>query len=252
MADLEGAMAVLMVSSAKRFKTPTFTRDILIIVGSYGSGKSEVAINLAGHLAVTGNQPVAIADLDIVNPYFRSREAEEELESLGVATLNPKGGYRHADLPIILPEISGAIKKRDGKVVLDVGGDDVGARILSYLADAFQPGQYDLLLVLNANRPFTENVEGCLKMMQDIETSSRLKFTGIISNTHLLTETTAETVLSGLHLAESLRKTTGLPIVLLSALDDILAQMEPSQINVPVLPLNRLLLKPWERPKGKG
>jgi hypothetical protein len=245
-----------MVKSKKEFLPPAFSKNLIIIVGGYGSGKSEVAVNLARHLATSQAEPVALADLDIVNPYFRSREAEEELAELGVATLNPKGGYRYADLPIILPEIKGAIQKYQGKVIIDVGGDEAGTRVLSSLADAFSPEKYELLFVVNANRPFTNDVAGCLKLMTDIETTSRLKLTGFISNTHLLTETGIETVLAGLRLTHQLSERTGLPVVFFSAAEDVLDQIDPKCVDVPVLGLDRLLLKPWERrqvrPKGSA
>lgn len=240
----------MMVKSVKQPPTPSFSKNILIIVGGYGSGKSEVAINLARHLVTSQPEPVAIADLDIVNPYFRSRRADEELETLGITSLNPRGGYRYADLPIILPGIKGAIEGLKGKLVLDVGGDEVGARILSSLVDSFEPGSYELLLVLNANRPFTNDIDGCLRLLGEIEATSRLKFTGFISNTHLLTDTTAEIVLSGLKLACQLRERTGLPVAFLSATDEILENIDPHSVDVPVLRLSRFLLKPWERKEG--
>ncbi|MFH1372517.1 MAG: cobalamin biosynthesis protein CbiA [bacterium] len=239
-----------MDQPVKEFPTPSFIKNRLIIVGGYGSGKSEVAINLARHLAVSQNRPVAIADLDIVNPYFRSREADEQLEKLTVKTLNPRGGYRHADLPIILPEIRGSVERHDGVLILDIGGDDVGARILSSLAGSFTEGEYELLLVLNANRPFTQDVDGCVKLIGEIEAASRLKFTGTIANTHLLEDTTAETVLSGMNLAGDLHQQTGLPTVFMSSTREVLETIDIADIDVPVLVLDRLLLKPWERPMG--
>ncbi|UCE24926.1 MAG: cobalamin biosynthesis protein CbiA [Candidatus Zixiibacteriota bacterium] len=231
------------------FQPPSITKGIVIIVGGYGSGKSEVAVNLARHLATDGppeNRPITIADLDIVNPYFRSREATERLQQLGIQAIHPRGGSRYADLPIILPDIKAGIINRNGTVILDVGGDDAGARVLSSLADAFVPGEYELAIVLNANRPFTANVDGCLKTMSEIEGSSRLKFTGLISNTHLLEDTSEETVLSGLVLAREVSDRTGLPVLFLSASAEVLSRIEPKEIDVPVLPLTRMLLKPWE------
>lgn len=241
---------MLLDQPVKEFPTPSFVKNRIIIVGGYGSGKSEVAVNLARHLAGSQKQPVAIADLDIVNPYFRSREADEQLEKLAIKTLNPQGGYRHADLPIILPEIKGAVEGHDGLLILDVGGDDVGARILSTLSGSFVDGSYELLLVLNANRPFTQDVAGCIKLMAEIEAAGRLKFTGTIANTHLLTDTTADTVMMGLSLAEKLRKETTLPTVFVSCTRDVLETISPANLSVPVLVLDRLLLKPWERSEG--
>jgi len=242
---------LLMINSVRQFLTPSFSKNILIIVGGYGSGKSEVAVNLARYLATNQQESVTIADLDIVNPYFRSREVEEELETFAVKSISPRGGYRYADIPIILPEIKGAIEQHKGKLILDVGGDDTGARILSSFAGSFEPSGYELLFVLNANRPFTEDVESCLKLMGEIEAASRLKFTGLISNTHLLEDTTAETVLHGFKLAKDVQKRTGLPVVLLSASEDILKEIAPASLDVPVLMLSRLLLKPWERKKDR-
>ncbi|MFQ6009302.1 MAG: cobalamin biosynthesis protein CbiA, partial [Candidatus Zixiibacteriota bacterium] len=184
------------------------------------------------------------------------REAVGELQALGIAFLNLKEEYLYADLPIILPEIKGVIRKHQGKVIIDVGGDEVGTRVLSSLAEAFSPNEYELLLVVNANRPFTNDVEGCLKLIRVIETVSRLKLTGLISNTHLLTETDIETILAGLQLTRELSARTGLPVAFFSAAEDVLDQIDPDCVDVPVLALDRLLLKPWERrqvrPKGSS
>jgi hypothetical protein len=233
-------------SLVKQQRLPTFSRSILIIVGGYGSGKSEVAVNLSRYLVTTGSGPVAIADLDIVNPYFRSREAARQLESLGIRAINPGDGQAYADLPIILPEIKGAIKQRQGMVVLDVGGDDVGARVLSSLAESFEKNEYEMLMVLNGNRPFTSDVDGCLKMIEQIETAARLKFTGIISNTHLLEETTVQTLRDGLALAQKVSERSGLPVRFVSGLKEIIDSDELDDLEIAVLPLQRLLLKPWE------
>lgn len=234
------------------YTPPVFGKRIIVIVGGYGSGKSEVSVNLARFL-VTGQvepaQTVYIVDLDIVNPYFRSREAAVELEKLGIRTVNPKGAQFYADLPIVVPEIKGAIEQKDGIIVLDVGGDDVGARVLGSLAGAFEPGEYEMLMVLNANRPFTSTVDGSIKVMREIEQSSRLKFTGLISNTHLMDHTTAETIRDGLAQAQSISKKTALPVLFMSATDEVLDMLEGESVGVPVLRLNRSLLKPWERKK---
>lgn len=236
-----------MVSSpVKQHSLPRFGKQLLIIVGGYGSGKTEIAVNLSRYLANTTSGKVAIADLDIVNPYFRSREANQALEALGVRCINPTGGEFYADLPIILPEIKGAIERRDELLVLDVGGDDAGARVLGSLADSFEAGAYEMMIVLNGNRPFTADVDGCMKMIGEIEQSSRLKFTGIISNTHLLEETTARTVLDGLELAQEVSSRTGLPVRFLAGLGTLLGTSEFDDVDLPMLPLQRLLLKPWE------
>jgi hypothetical protein len=226
---------------------PSFSKGIIIIVGGYGSGKSEVAVNLSRHLVVSQPEPVAIADLDIVNPYFRSRQATEQLTALGINAIVPPGELSYADTPNIVPEIKGAIEQNRGKLILDVGGDDVGARVLSSLAEAFVDGSYELLLVLNRNRPFTADVDGCIKLIRGIEASSRLAFTGIIANTHLMEHTTLEVVSDGLKLANEVSDRTGLPVVFLSVEADLVDDPDLTKTDIPVLPLHRLLLKPWER-----
>lgn len=231
-----------------RFTPTTIGQNVIVVVGGLGSGKSEIAVNLAYYLSQSQPTQVQIADLDIHNPYFRSREAAEELAALGIKCLLPPGSQIHADLPIIIPEIKGAIMQAKDKLILDVGGDDTGARVLSSLSEAFKPGNYDLLLVLNGNRPFTANLEQSLKMISEIEASSRLRFTGIISNTHLMDDTTARTVLDGVKLSEEVSGSTGLPIAFVAVTNDVEKTLDPSSINHPLLILNRSLLKPWEKP----
>jgi hypothetical protein len=229
------------------FPAPVFTKRIITIVGGYGSGKSEVAVNLARRLGTTHSGEVVIADLDVINPYFRSREAAAELQSIGVRSLVPPGAQAYADLPIILPEIRAAIERNVGWLILDVGGDDLGARVLSSLRDAFAPDSYELAMVLNARRPFTADAAGSIKTIREIELASRMNMTGLISNTHLMADTTPDIVREGLSVARQVGDCTSLPIFFLSAVGDMLAQLTPEEIGVPVLPLERSLLKPWER-----
>ena len=238
--------------SAAEFSSPEFTKNIIVIVGGFGSGKSEIAVNLARFLKKAGDVPVAIADLDIVNPYFRSREAATALAALGVKSIVPEGAYATADLPIILPEIKTAIQRAEGKLILDVGGDDTGARVLSSLADAFVPGGYDMLFTLNAFRPFTADLEGALKIMGEIEAAGSLKFTGLISNSHLIEQTTVAEVLHGVDLARQVSKQTGLPVCFISAVESVLKQLDRRQVPYPVLVIDRSLLKPWERSTSAG
>jgi hypothetical protein len=217
---------------------------LILIVGNYGSGKTEVAVNLAIHLA--RKQSVSIADLDIVNPYFRCREARGEMEGHGIRVVNPEGEYEQADLPIVLPEIRGLMQGGNGTVILDVGGDDVGARVLSSLADVLRDQRYDMLQVLNAKRPFTDSVEGCLKIRSEIEAASRLRVTGFISNTHLLEETDAATVLDGLGLARAVGQASGMPVAFVTANENLQDAIDPEKTECPVLWIQRRMLPPWK------
>ncbi len=232
-----------------KWESPKIEKPVNIIVGGYGSGKSEVSVNLARFLVLDKSftaRPISIMDLDIANPYFRSREASAELEKLGITPINPEGAQFYADLPIILPQIRGAIETAAGTLICDVGGDDVGARVLSSLATSFDSSTYDMILVLNANRPFTSDMAGCLKTIGEIETASRLKFTGIISNTHLMDDTDEEIVMRGIELSKEVSAETGLKLYFVSAEQKILDKIKQTNIDIPVLPLNRSLLKPWE------
>lgn len=223
---------------------------VIAIVGSYGSGKTELAVNLCLHLARQGSQ-VQIADLDLVNPYFRCREARQLMEQQGIRVVVPPGAQSWADLPIVLPEIRAMLRPADGVItVLDVGGDDVGARVLASFRTSVSDGQYELWQVINAKRPFTDTVDGCLAMRQAIEASSRWTVTGLVVNSHLIAETTAGTIVDGWHLAKSVEARTGLPIRFVAAMERFAQAPELDTIEAPLLFLRRHLLPPWLRPES--
>jgi hypothetical protein len=222
---------------------------LIAIVGSYGSGKTEVSVNLALQLARRGTR-VHIADLDLVNPYFRCREASQLMQANGIRVVVPPGAQAWADLPIVLPEIRGMLHPAPGTIsILDVGGDDVGARALASFRTSIADGDYQLWQVINAKRPFTGTVAGCLAMRQDIERSSRFRVTGWIVNSHLITETTPESVLDGWRLATTVSDETGVPIRFVAVMDDLADAPELRVITAPVLRLTRLMTPPWLVPR---
>ena len=239
-----------MIPNINGLRYPSLPPGILIIVGGFGSGKTEISVNLSLYLSVTEKSAITIADLDLVNPYFRTREAREEMERLGIRLLAPSGGNFYADLPILLPEIKGAIEDSVGRLILDVGGDAQGSRALGSLSDAFVDGRYQMYMVINSRRPFTADIAGTTETMHRIEFASKLKFTGLISNSHMIDETTPEIIFEGLELARQVEKSCGLPLAFLSAKEDVLTRIPPSALDCPVLPLTRLMLKPWERKGG--
>jgi hypothetical protein len=229
----------------------------LILVGDYGSGKTEVAVNLAlvlGHAASEGlddaGRSVAIADLDLVNPYFRCREAEEPIEAAGVRLVIPRReGQRFADLPILLPEVRGLLQDEHTLAILDVGGDEVGARVLAGLAsDAGREG-VELWFVANARRPFEDTAAGCTRAARRIEGATGLRVTGLVSNTHLMDETTPEMVLEGLALAAEAAATLGVPVRLLAAMEPLAVALRAGAdpLPCPVLAMRRLMVPPWVR-----
>lgn len=236
-----------LVTDKPKFHYPSFSKPIIAILGGFGSGKTEVSVNLAKYLARTSDSSVSIADLDLVNPYFRSREAINEMESLGIRIIAPGGSNFYSDLPILLPEVKGAVENRKGIVILDIGGDSQGTKALGSISDVFQPDTYDMLMVLNSRRPQTSNVDSCIKTMQRIEQTAALKFTGLVSNSHMIDETDADIIKEGYDLAMDVSRKSDLPLAFVSAKSEALELMDIADFECPVLPLKRSMLKPWER-----
>jgi hypothetical protein len=224
---------------------------ITVFTGNFGSGKTEVAVNYVTRLADHGAD-VSIADLDIVNPYFRCREVTELMEERGVSVVVPPGDLRWADLPIILPEIKGMLARRTGRTVLDVGGDPVGARVLGSLAAGFDEDELEVFIVLNANRPFTDTPESCIKMMEDIGRSARIPVTAIAGNTHLMDDTTWDVIREGEELVGEVSRRTGLPVRFVTADEDLLADPPSAWDGPPVLRLTRHMLPPWIDARWRG
>ena len=218
-------------------------KRIQIVTGHYGSGKTEYAVNLALHLAQQ-QEYVALADMDIVNPYFRSYEQAKRLEDAGIRVIVTScGGI--ADIPAINPEVMSIFQQEKWTGVLDIGGDPIGARVLARFAHQLNPSDFDLLFVLNANRPETKDVESALQYMQGIEAECRQKVTGIVNNTHLCGETTAEDILKGARLAHALSERTSLPVIHHAVQRKFVEQVQ-DQLSEPVLPMNIYMKKPWE------
>lgn len=224
-------------------------QPVVVISGNYGSGKTEVSVNWALWLRHRGFE-VTIADLDIVNPYFRCREAEELMSSAGIEVLAPSGEMHHAELPIIMPEIRGAIESPRGVTILDVGGDDDGARVLASMANSFK--DYEMLQVVNQCRPFTDTVEGCRKIQREIEGSSRLRVTGLISNSHLMDETDEEVIHEGAKFAHAVGRAGGQILRFVTVGRHIVPRVDLESLGSSALVLDRLMLPPWRRPVKLG
>ncbi len=224
---------------------------VVVIVGNYGSGKTEVAINLAVHRRRDG-VAVRLADLDLVNPYFRTREARSALAALGIDIVLPPHRYRHADLPILDPAVAGLIRQPFQLTILDAGGDDVGATVLASLHHVLEPTRPQVLQVINPMRPFTETHAGCLRIQREIEAAARLKVTGLIGNANLIDETVADHVVEGYHFVKSLAEETGLPLVFVTAPAHLAAACGAENWICPLLPIERQLVPPWKRPVDLG
>jgi hypothetical protein len=226
-------------------------QGILIIVGNYGSGKTEVAVNLAVERRNAGFG-VRIADLDLVNPYFRAREARAPLRDLGIDVVLPPEQYMHADLPILTPAVAGLIRDPAPVTILDAGGDDVGATVLAALADALQNRPLRMLQVVNPFRPFTDSAEGCRQIRAEIEAASRLSVGGFIGNANLIDETDAETILEGHEFCKNLAREADLPLECVTAPAELLPALDLDKLECPILPIRRQLVPPWRPAAAMG
>ena len=219
---------------------------IVIVVGAYGSGKTEVSVNLAAYMNEQGVK-VRLADLDLVNPYFRSREARHILKTLGVDVVLPPVQYMQADLPILTPKVSGMLRQPTGLTLLDVGGDDVGATVLAALADALGGKPAKVLQVINPKRPYTDSVEGCLTIKEQIEAKAKIRVTGIVGNANLMEETDVDTILEGYGFCKAVAAEARLPLEFITVPTTLLTRLPKSDIQCPVLKLNRQMVPPWKR-----
>lgn len=222
---------------------------IVIIVGNYGSGKTEVSINLAVHQKRTG-AAVKIADLDLVNPYFRTREARKPLSELGIEVVVPDEKYLQADLPILSPAIAGLIRQPSQLTIIDAGGNDVGATVLAALADSLGKKQVQMLQVVNPYRPFTETIENCLKMRDEIERASKIAVNGIIGNANLIDDTSSDDIYNGYDFVKALSEESRLPLYFITAPIELLPELDGSRFSCPLLPIERQLVPPWRKAAG--
>jgi hypothetical protein len=223
-----------------------FDRRVTLLVGHFGSGKTEIALNGALDMAAKGST-VTLADLDIVKPYFRSRSARAVLAAAGIRLLAPTGENVHADLPIIVPQIRQALRDPHCRLIADVGGDDTGARVLGSLSDVVPSEETHCLVVLNFRRPSTPNPTEAVVMVRAIETVARLPVTGLVSNTHLMGETTTDVVLDGYRMAMEAAGVLDLPLVAITVDEDTAHGISEAELDCPLLVLRRLVLPPFEQ-----
>ena len=187
-------------------------KRILLLCGHYGSGKTNIAVNLAMR-AKQKHEKVALADLDIVNPYFRSKDSSEELNAAGIRLICSEYANTNVDIPALPQDMYAVTDDRSIHAIIDVGGDDRGALALGRLSPAIlAEGDYEMLMVINRYRPLTRDAASVKEVMQEIEVAGGIPFTGVINNSNLGEETDAETVLASLAYAEEISAATGLPI----------------------------------------
>ncbi|MBE7087738.1 MAG: hypothetical protein E7369_05520 [Clostridiales bacterium] len=188
------------------------TKRLTIFSGHYGSGKTNVAVNFSIMLKKSVKN-VSIYDLDIVNPYFRTVDALKTLNDNGVELVVSPFAETNVDLPAMNAKSYKMLEKSAGYAVVDLGGDDRGALAMGRFSDKIkEENDYDMLLVVNVYRPETRTVEGILEIMSEIERVSEISFTGIVNNSNIGLETTAENVYNSIDILDELSSVTGLPV----------------------------------------
>ena len=211
-----------------------------IVTGHYGSGKTEFAVNLAFRFAREG-QAVTLADLDIVNPYFCSRERKQEMTQQGIRVIVSKGA--DSDLPAINPEVY-ALFEPGVCGIIDAGGDAVGAQALGRFSQKIKAIPYELLCVVNFNRPETNTPQKAEAYLRQIEYSARLSTTGLINNTHLDNQTTTHDILRGAELTQELSRLTGIPIRYHAVEERFAPKLELEKELI--FPMQLYMKKPWD------
>ena len=219
-------------------------KKITIITGHYGSGKTNLSVNLAVKAAEEGKK-VAVVDLDLVNPYFRTADFKQLFEDKGIKLIAPDFANTNLDVPSIQFDVEQLAASEDC-LIIDVGGDDAGATALGRYAEALLemlPGDIDMLYVINQRRTLTSNADEAVTLMYEIEAASRMKHTAIVNNTNLGNETTADIVEASRKFAEETSQKTGLPVVYTVYPKDIAADVS-AEDKFPA----EICVKPiWER-----
>lgn len=191
---------------------------ITVVCGHYGCGKTNLTLNLALEAAAAGER-VTVADLDIVNPYFRSSEYSGLLEEQGVRLIAPVFAGTTLDTPTLPPELYSIFEPQAGRVFIDAGGDDAGVTALGGLHSQLEETGYQMLYVINRYRVLSQTPEEAAALLQEIEAASRLKATALVNNSHLGVETRLDTLLGGLDFARKTAQLTGLPLLYSTAPD---------------------------------
>lgn len=217
-------------------------KRITLFAGHYGSGKTNIAINYALRMKKNGRN-VVIADLDIVNPYFRTKDSERELNEAGIELISSEFASSNVDLPALPQDIYSIVDNNQRYAVMDIGGDDRGAYALGRYADSIlRENNYEMFMVINMYRPLTRDAESTVEVMKEIETACSMKFTSIVNNSNIGPETTAQDVLDSVEYANAVAEATGLPIGLTTVTEDLYNQLCEKVDNL--MPL-RLQEKIW-------
>lgn len=221
------------------------SKRVTIFAGHYGSGKTNVAVNYALWLSEEHSK-VSIADLDIVNPYFRSKDSEKVLEEKGIRLISSAFANSNVDTPALPAEAYSITADKDCYAVVDVGGDDRGALALGrYVPDILEENNYEMYFVINKYRPLTPDADSAIEVMREIEYSCGMRFTGIVNNSNIGEETTPEEVQNSFAYADEISAKTGIPVVMTTVDKRIYPQIKEIKENAK--PLTLYVRQSWQR-----
>lgn len=196
-------------------------KRVTLFAGHYGSGKTNIAVNYALALKELGKN-VVVADLDIVNPYFRTKDSTDELNAKGIEIISPEFANTNVDLPALPASVYGVVQNKLRHAVLDIGGDDRGAYALGrYAPYILEENDFEMIFVANFLRPLTRTPEEALEVMREIEEAGHIPFTAIVNNSNLGKDTEAEDVEKTDILAKRLSELSGLPLLFTTATEDV-------------------------------
>lgn len=226
-------------------------KRITIFTGHFGSGKTEISINYALSQANEKGEErenkLSLVDLDFVNPYFRSREVKASLNQAGIRVVASAEDYFNTDVPAFSPVIGGVLADKESRVIVDLGGDDIGARAIGRFRSRIPDEDYQMCFVINPFRPFTSNAVEIRDLISKIETASRLKVTSIISNPNLGMETKAENIVSGHEIVADIARILHLPLEFLTVETSFSEHPLIKKLPIHVMKITRMMLVPWEQ-----
>ncbi len=197
--------------------TPDTEKRVTLFAGHYGSGKTNIAVNYAVALSKLGKS-VTIADLDIVNPYFRTKDSEKLFRKNGIELVSSEFANSNVDLPALPQELYGVVQRRERHAVMDIGGDDRGAYALGrYTPYILEENSYEMIFVMNFYRPLTRTAEEAFEVMREIEVAGGIPFTALVNNSNVGADTSPADIEETFRRADELSRMSGLPVIMTTA-----------------------------------
>ena len=209
-------------------------KRLKIVIGAYGSGKSELSVNLALNMRKESpDKKVLLAGIDIVNPFYRSADAGKILQENDIRLISPMYANSNVDAPVLSGEVYVIFDDESYQGVFDIGGEDMGATILGSMKSRLDKIDADLLMAVNIKRPFTSTVDEIIIMASELQEASKLKITGFINNSNLLEQTTADDIFEGEKILLEVQERTGIPLIMTSFMEGVLTDEQISSLKAP-------------------